>query len=118
MMERPVEWVGASLKDLKGFPEDVQDEIGFILGKVQRGEQHHKLKPLKGKAMQGITEIRSDYRTDTYRAVYTAQLGDTIYVLHCFQKKSKKGAETPRQEGALMKSRFRTAQRLAKEKTQ
>ena len=117
-MERPVEWVGTSLKDLRGFPGGVQDEIGFILGRVQLGKRHHKLKPLKGKAMQGITEIRSDYRTDTYRAVYTAQLGKTIYVLHCFQKKSKKGVQTPRRDEELIKSRFRTAQQLAEEKPQ
>ena len=60
-------WVKSSLKDLKKFPENVQDEIGYILYLAQIGEHHQNIKALKG--FPGVMEIISDYDTDTYRAV-------------------------------------------------
>lgn len=112
--ERPVIWIGSSLKDLKKFPEDVQDEIGYILYQVQIGEHHGKIKPLKG--FRGVMEIVSDYDKDTYRAVYAIKLGDEIYVLHAFKKKSKKGIRTPKEEIEVIKQRLKIAKEIAKDK--
>ncbi len=68
-------------------------------------------KPFKG-AGSGVFEIRSDYRTNTYRAVYAVKIGERVYVLHCFQKKSKRGIKTPKKEVDLIKRRLKMAQEL------
>ena len=109
--EKPVVWVGSSLEDLKEFPAEVQDEMGYALYMAQIGDKHPKAKPLKG--FSGVMEIRSNYKSDTYRAVYTTKVGDKIYVLHAFQKKSKKGIQTPKKEINLIKRQLRRAQELA-----
>ncbi len=111
---RPIIWIGSSLKDLKNFPEDVQDEIGYILYLVQSGEHHHNIKSLKG--FSGVMEIRSDYDKDTYRAIYATKLGEEIYVLHTFKKKSKKGIKTPKEEIEVIRQRFKKAQDIAESK--
>lgn len=109
---KPIIWVSSSHKDLKKFPADVQDEIGYALYIAQIGDKHPKARPLKG--LPEVMEIRSDYATDTYRAMYTTKIGDTIYVLHAFQKKSKRGIETPKKEIDRIKHRLKIAQELAK----
>ena len=110
---KPVVWVGDSKRRLKEFPEDVQDEIGFALERAQWGQTHRKAKPLHG--FSGVYEIVSDYASDTYRAVYSVNLGDRIYVLHCFQKKSKRGIKTPKKEVDLIRRRLNRAKELARE---
>ena len=97
---------------MKEFPPEVQDEIGYALYVAQIGDKHPKAKPLKG--FPGIMQVRSDYATNTYRAVYTTKIGDTIYVLHAFEKKSKRGIETPKREIDRIKRRLKIAQDLAK----
>lgn len=109
---KPIVWVGSSYRDLKQFPSDVQDEMGYALYIAQILDKHPKAKPLKG--FSGVMEIRSDYASDTYRAVYTTKIGDAIYVLHTFQKKSKWGTGTPKNEINLIKRRLKMAQELAK----
>jgi len=101
-------WVGSSKKDLKGFPEEVQDEMGYALHVAQMGGKHISAKPLKG--INGVMEIVSDFNTDTYRAVYAVKIKDAIYVLHAFQKKSKSGISTPKQDIDLIKQRLATAE--------
>ena len=85
--DKPLFWVGSSLKDLRGFPEEVKDEIGFALYQAQRGLTPRSAKPLKGFTGASVLEIVDDFQTDTYRAVYTVQFADAVYVLHAFQKK-------------------------------
>ena len=102
-------WVGASLSDLKKFPEDVKDVFGYALYKAQIGERHPAAKPLKGFAGAGVMEIVEDHDTNTYRAVYTVKLADTVYVLHVFQKKSKRGIATPKKELGMIKARLQRA---------
>lgn len=109
---KPAIWVGTSLEDLKEFPNPVQREIGYALHQAQIGEKHHNTKPLKN--FSGVMEIVSNYATDTYRAVYATKIGDAIYVLHTFQKKSKRGIGTPKKEIDLIKRRLKMAQKLAK----
>lgn len=107
-------WVGSSHEDLKAFPSEVQHEMGYALYVAQEGDRHPKAKSLKG--FSGIMEIRSGYLTNTYRAVYTTKIGDAIYVLHAFQKKSKRGIQTPKKEIDLIKRRLKIAQDLAEGK--
>ena len=96
---KDVFWVGSSLQDHKKFPSDVQQKIGYILQRVQEGKFHNKIKKLKGIARgYNVYEIKSDHRGNTYRAVYLGNLGNLIYVLHCFQKKSSFGIGIPRKE--------------------
>ena len=113
--EKPVIWMGSSKRDLMAMPEGVQDSIGFILGQVQAGHYHVAIKPLTGKDLQGIHEIRSDFNKDTYRAVYVLNLGKHIFVLHVFQKKSKQGIATPKQDMDKIRERLKQAKILAKE---
>ena len=106
-------WIGSTLEILKEFPNKVRREIGFALDRTQRGLTHHNAKPLRG--FSGVFEISSEYASDTYRAVYAVKLGDNIYVLHCFQKKSTCGIKTPKKEIDLIRRRLKVAQNLAKE---
>jgi len=108
---KPVIWVGDSKRRLKEFPDDVQDEIGFALERAQWGQTHRSAKPLQG--FSGVFEIAHDYRGDAYRAVYVLNLGARIYVLHCFQKKSKRGIKTPKKEIDLIRKRLNWAKELA-----
>jgi phage-related protein len=75
---------------------------------------HLDAKPLKGFGSAGILEIVEDWRGDAYRAVYTVRFARAVYVLHCFQKKSKYGVETPKPEMDLIRARLKEAEMLAK----
>lgn len=112
---KPLVWIGSSLKDLREFPEEVKDEMGFALYEAQCGLKPTAAKPLKGFGGAGVLEVVSDYQSDTYRAVYTVRLEERVYVLHAFQKKSKKGIATPKAEIELIKRRLRQAEELHKE---
>jgi phage-related protein len=105
-------WVGSSLKDLREFPEAVKDEVGFTLYEAQCGLKPQDAKPLKGFGGANVLEIVSDYQTDTYRAVYTVRFGERVYVLHAFQKKSKRGSATSQSDIELIKRRLRQAEEL------
>jgi phage-related protein len=107
---KPVEWIGSSLKDLRAFPEEVKDGIGVALDVAQQGEKHESTKPLQGFGGAGVLEVIDDFDGDTYRAVYTVKLKGVVYVLHAFQKKSKKGISTPKEEIDLVKKRFKSAE--------
>lgn len=108
-----LEWIGSSLEDLKEFPEDVKDEVGYALYVAQNGIKPPNAKQMKG--LGGVMEIISNYNTNTYRAIYAAKIGTKIYVLHCFQKKSKHGISTPKQEIELIKQRLAWAKQVDKE---
>lgn len=101
-------FVGSSRKDLLKFPRATRRHIGFDLHSVQCGETPATAKPLKG--LPGVMELVEDYNKDTYRAVYVANIGSVVYVLHCFKKKSKKGIKTPQKELDVIKQRLRAAQ--------
>lgn len=107
---RPVEWVGSSYKDFVSFPDAVQDEMGHALYLAQLGRMHTSAKPLKGFGGAGVVELVEDDRYGTYRAVYTVKFQNAIYVLHAFEKKSKKGIETPREEIELIRRRLKAAE--------
>ncbi|MEO1188979.1 MAG: type II toxin-antitoxin system RelE/ParE family toxin [Pseudomonadota bacterium] len=107
---KPLLWIGSARKDYAAFPQDVHDAVGYALHLAQTGGKHLSAKPLKGFKGGGVLEVVEDHDGDTYRAVYTVKFEGAVYVLHAFQKKSKKGIETPRQEIDLIKRRLAIAE--------
>lgn len=96
------------------MPDDVVDVFGFALHLAQSGKKHGDAKPLKGFGGASVLEVVEDHMGDTYRAVYTVKIAGSVYVLHCFQKKSKHGIETPKQDMDLIQERLKAAQAHAK----
>jgi phage-related protein len=83
-----------------------------ILDVAQSGSKHPSAKPLKGFGGAGVLEVIEDHVGSTYRAVYTVRFTDAVYVLHVFQKKSKRGVATPKHEMALIRARLKEAEAL------
>jgi phage-related protein len=113
---RPVTWVGSSRHELASFPKPVRRDMGQALYAAQRGDTDPAAKPLKGFGGARVMEIVDRHDTNTYRAVYTAQFAETIYVLHAFQKKSTRGTATPAREIDLIRRRLADAERLHRER--
>jgi len=107
---RTIVWIGSSLMDLKSFPADVKDGIGYALYQAQLGSKAPSAKPLAGFGGASVVEIVEDFQTGTYRAIYTVKFSKAIYVLHAFQKKSKKGIATPKPDIDLIKQRLKLAE--------
>jgi phage-related protein len=111
---RPVVWLGNSKKNLRDFPDGAQKLLGDELQLIQFGGMPKDAKPFKGVG-GGVLEIALRYASDAYRVVLAVQIGRRIYVLHAFQKKSKKGIETPKRDVDLIKKRYIEAQELEHE---
>jgi phage-related protein len=79
------------------------------LYRSQLGKKHPDAKPLKGFKGAGVLEIVQDFDGDTYRAIYTVKFEGIVYVLHAFQKKSKHGISTPKQDIYLIEMRLKRA---------
>ncbi|HET7842417.1 MAG TPA: type II toxin-antitoxin system RelE/ParE family toxin [Terriglobia bacterium] len=107
---KPVRWIGSSRADLKAFPEAVRRHIGQALYAAQCGEEYPSVKALKGFGGRSVLEIVAIEHTGTYRAIYTVRFREAIYVLHVFQKKSKRGIATPRSEIHLIHQRLAAAE--------
>ncbi len=99
------------------LPLPVRRTVGFAFRFAQAGVKHDGAKPLKGFKGAGVLEIVEDFDGNTYRAVYTVKLEGVVYVLHCFQKKSKKGIATPKATLDLIEQRLRVAQALHAERS-
>jgi phage-related protein len=112
---KPVVWLGNSLRELKTFPAAVQDEMGYAIYLAQCGQKHVSARPLKGLG-SGVLEVISDHRGDTFRSVYTMRFADRVFVLHAFQKKSKRGVATPKADIDLITQRLKQAVALSKKK--
>lgn len=106
---KPLFWVGSSKKDLLKMPEQVVDVAGYALYMAQTGHKHPNAKPLKGFGSAGVLEVVEDDDGSTYRAVYTVKFNNGVYVLHCFQKKSRKGIETSKQDKEMIEERLKMA---------
>ncbi|WP_454692164.1 type II toxin-antitoxin system RelE/ParE family toxin [Achromobacter aloeverae] len=113
--ERPLLWIGSSKKDLLGLPAPVRRFFGHALDFAQRGEQHDAAKVLKGFGGAGVLEVVEDDADGTYRAVYTVRFQEAVFVLHAFQKKSKRGIQTPQADIAIIRQRLKVAAIVAQE---
>ena len=113
--ERPLEWIGSSYKDLMALPAAVRRFFGYALSLAQAGDQHDAAKVLTGFGSAGVLEVVEYDRSGTYRAVYTVKCEEAVFVLHCFQKKSKRGIATPKEDRAIIHARLKVAEALAKD---
>lgn len=102
---KKIVWLGSSKRDLMKFPKDVIQEVGYAIYHAQLGERYKKAKLFKG-CGPGVYEVATEYDKNAYRAIYIVSLSDMVYVVHCFQKKSKQGIKTPREEVELIKKRL------------
>ena len=106
----PLFWIASTCDDLREFPNEVRQIIGYGPYLAQMGDKHLNAKPLKGFDGAGSLEIVADHDGDTYRAVYTVRFADAIYALHVFQKKSRRSIATPKREIERIRGRLRQAQ--------
>jgi phage-related protein len=111
---RPVVWLGDSKRNLRDFPDGAQKLLGDEIQLIQFGGMPRDAKPFRGVG-SGVLEIALRYASDAYRVVLALQIGRRIYILHAFQKKSKKGIETPKRDIDLIRKRYTEAQELAHE---
>ena len=112
--ERPLEWIGSSYKDLLALPVEVRRFFGFALSLAQSGDRHDAAKVLRGFGGAGVLEVVEDDVGGTYRAVYTVKFAEAVFVLHCFQKKSKRGIATPKEEMDIVHARLAVAAAMVK----
>lgn len=113
--QKPLEWIGSSHRDLMALPIDVRRFFGYALSLAQAGDQHDAAKVLKGFGGAGVIEVVENDAGGTYRAVYTVKFEEAVFVLHCFQKKSKRGIATPKKDLDIIRARLKVADALAKE---
>ena len=113
--EKPLEWIGSSHKDLMALPSVVRRFFGFALSLAQAGDKHDAAKVLKGFGSAGVLEIVENHTGGTYRAVYTVKFPEAVFVLHCFQKKSKRSVATPKEDMDIIHTRLKIAQAYVKE---
>ena len=109
MPQRQLVFVGSSLDDLRTFPEDVKDVVGYALWLAQDGQKHSDAKPLKGCGGAGVLEIADAYKGDAYRVIYTTRFAGVVYVLHAFKKKSTSGIAMPKQHINVIQQRLKDA---------
>jgi phage-related protein len=109
---RPLVWMGNSRRNIRAFPGGAQKLIGDELQLIQFGGMPRDAKPFKGVG-SGVIEIALRYEGDAFRTVVAVQIGARIYVLHAFQKKSKKGIATPKHDVELIKQRYAEAKERA-----
>ena len=102
---RPIGWVRAAQKEYMAFPQRVRDRVNTALTIAARGSKADVAKPLRGLG-PGVMEIAVRYRTNAWRVVYVAEISGSLWVVHAFQKKSKRGMQTPRPEIDLVKARI------------
>ncbi|MBI4207470.1 MAG: type II toxin-antitoxin system RelE/ParE family toxin [Betaproteobacteria bacterium] len=107
---KPLFWTGSSRKDLKSFPAEVQDEMGYALRDAQFGGQRMNVQVLKGFRGAGVFDVIENFDGNTFRAVYTVRFEGVVYVLHAFQKKSKRGIATPQADLKLIRARPKAAE--------
>ena len=112
---KPLFWVGSSYHDLMGFPEPVRRRFGYLLHVAQAGEKPPATKPLRGFGGAGVLEALEDFEGNAFRVVFTIRFPSVVYVLHVFEKKSKRGIATPRRELDRIRIRLRQAMNASAE---
>jgi len=108
---RELVWMGSSRGDLIEMPDKVRSEFGHGLHLAQNGQRHIDAKPYGSNI-----ELIERHDGDTYRCIYNVNIGDDIYVLHAFQKKSTSGIAVPKHVTETIEARFKAAKKLAAEK--
>ncbi len=108
-MARKLVWLGSSHKDFLAFPEEIQDDVIAALSFAQDGDKAMHAKPLLGFSGASVLEIVEHDRSGTYRCIYTVKFPTAVYILHAFQKKSRKGIATPKDDIEMIKRRFKLA---------
>ena len=108
--QKPALWIGSSKDDLRAFPEEVRRVMGFAINDAQNGDEHPRAKALKGFGGRSVLEVIDDEDGNTFRAVYTVRFAGVVYVLHAFQKKSRKGIETPKRDIEIVRTRLKLAE--------
>jgi phage-related protein len=103
---RPISWIKAALKEFETFPEGARSICLTALTIAAEGGKVDIAKPMRGLG-SGVFEIALPFRGDAFRMVYAVQLGEEIWVVHAFQKKSKQGTKTPQREIDLIKDRLK-----------
>jgi phage-related protein len=109
---KTLSWIASSRRDMRALPKEVRRTFGVALYAAQIGETPPAAKPLRGFGGAGVIELIEDDVGGTYRAVYTVRYVSAVYVLHVFQKKSKRGRETPQRDIDLIKERLKRAEEL------
>lgn len=102
---RPISWLRGALKDFEGFPAEVQSDAARALSFAARGGKADTAKPFKGVG-SGVFEIALRHKGNAYRVIYDVQIGEALWVIHAFQKKSKSGIKTPQLEIDLIRKRL------------
>ena len=108
-------WISSAKRDLLKLPDSIKKAFGYGLHQAQMGDFPDIAKVLKGFGSSEVLELKEDDRHGTYRAVYTVRFSNSIFVLHAFQKKSKKGIKTSKEDIDLIKSRLKMAEEIYKE---
>jgi phage-related protein len=108
---RPISWIKAALKTFEVFPEGSKSICLAALTIAAEGGKANIASPMRGLG-SGVFEIAVPFRGDAFRVVYAVQLADDIWVVHAFQKKSKRGAKTPQRELDVIQARLRKLQEL------
>jgi phage-related protein len=103
---RPISWIGGARKEFETFPEEVQSICLAALTIAAEGGKADVAKPMKGLG-SGVFEIALRYFGNAFRVVYAVQIGEEVWVVHAFQKKSTKGIKTPKHEIDLIKDRLK-----------
>jgi phage-related protein len=110
---RCVESIKAAFKEFDAFPQAVQEQMRFALEMVAAGAFPDVAKPLKG--FEGdVFELAVAYRSDAYRAIYAVKIGDDIWVLHAFQKKSTRGIKTPQRHFDVARERLKRLKEMTR----
>jgi phage-related protein len=110
-MRKTLEWIGSTKRDILKLPKEIREDFGYALYLAECGDKspHAKLFSNVG---GGVFEIVENFDGNTYRAMYTVRFKEAIYVLHVFQKKSKKGIATPQADVEMVRRRFQIAKEL------
>ena len=103
---RPISWIKRAEKDFRSFPLTAQQKAARALTQIGEGDTPELAKPMQGLGT-GVWELVIKDKGDAFRVVYVLQLGDEIWVVHAFQKKSTTGIATPKHEIDLIKDRIK-----------
>jgi phage-related protein len=114
---KPLRWIASAKGGLSTMPTEVHRAVGYALFAAPQGEKHDDAKVLKGFGDAAVVEVIARHDGDTLRAVYTARFGEVVYVLHVFQKKSKRGIATPKKELELIRKRLKLAEQDHKQRS-